>query len=239
MCGGDSKETGLKMNRARPEERQVRQLAKRGTRPRQPADQPRHGYCSVPSDPVRGVGARSTLPYAEKSSATPPRRNPRHVAKRRVRVLLLDAPMAHRPPFSRAKKHIPIEFFEVSPTNPVENTGSTRARQLASKCLQKWRASQRRQPNAAARRSGPAPGPIVTSPSADRFKRCFAKMQRVCGGWRQLSTPVTTSIPPTSFSTFWRGAASGSDRGHHDADQPASCPYAGRRLPRYDALRSA
>ena len=104
---------------------QVRQWAKRGTRPRQPADQRYdNAYLFGAICPARGVGAALALPYADTEAMQLHLDEiSRHVAKGAHAVLLLDRAGWHTTAKLDVPKNItPIFLPSRAPElNPVEN----------------------------------------------------------------------------------------------------------------------
>ena len=104
---------------------QVRQWAKRGTRPRQPADQRYdNAYLFGAICPARGVGAALALPYADAEAMQLHLDEiSRHVAEGAHAVLLLDRAGWHTARNLNVPKNItPIFLPSRAPElNPVEN----------------------------------------------------------------------------------------------------------------------
>ena len=129
----------LRSNRFQDEARigqkngQVRQWAKRGTRPRQPADQRYdNAYLFGAICPARGVGAALALPYADTEAMQLHLDEiSRHVAKGAHAVLLLDRAGWHTTAKLDVPNITPISAFARARTEPRRKHLAVPARQLA------------------------------------------------------------------------------------------------------------
>lgn len=121
----------------------VRQWARRGTRPRQPADQRyKNAYLFGAICPARGTGAALALPYAD-TDAMQLHLNEisRHVARRAHAVLLLDRAGWHTTAKLKVPKNITLIFLPSrSPElNPVENVWQyLRANRLSNRVFESY-----------------------------------------------------------------------------------------------------
>ncbi len=110
----------------------VRQWARRGTRPRQPADQRyKSAYLFGAICPARGTGAALALPFADTEAMQLHLDEiSRHVARRAHAVLLLDRAGWHTTAKLKVPKNITLIFLppRAPELNPVEKVGSICAR---------------------------------------------------------------------------------------------------------------
>lgn len=121
----------------------VRQWARRGTRPRQPADQRyKNAYLFGAICPARSTGAALALPYADTDAMQLHLDEiSRHVARRAHAVLLLDRAGWHTTAKLKVPKNITLIFLPSrSPElNPVENVWQyLRANRLSNRVFESY-----------------------------------------------------------------------------------------------------
>ncbi|MGB8716498.1 MAG: IS630 family transposase [Rhodanobacteraceae bacterium] len=123
----------------------VRQWAKRGTRPRQPADQRyRNAYLFGAICPARGVGAALVLPYADTDAMQLHLDEiSRQVSRRAHAVLLLDRAGWHTTGKLKVPRNITLIFLpsRAPELNPVENVWQyMRANWLSNRVFEDYEA---------------------------------------------------------------------------------------------------